>query len=124
MLRPHHGVEFVVPSGTPVLAVAAGTVRVAGDDSQIPFGPQTAFYGNLVVLEVAGTGHTPVFALYGHLSEVSVAVGQIVAAGDVPVSYTHLDVYKRQTISPSSTAPANGACRGPRMKRRWSMPAT
>lgn len=83
MLRPHHGVEFVVPSGTPVLAVAAGTVRVAGDDSQIPFGPQTAFYGNLVVLEVAGTGHTPVFALYGHLSEVSVAVGQIVAAGDV-----------------------------------------
>ena len=83
MLRPHHGVEFVVPPGTPVLAVAASTVRVAGDVSLIPFGPQTAFYGNLVVLELAGTSDTPVFALYGHLSEVSVAVGQSVAAGDV-----------------------------------------
>ncbi len=82
MLRPHHGVEFVVPSGTPVLAVAAGTVRVAGDDSQTPYGPQTAFYGNLVVLELAGTGNTPIFALYGHLSEVVVSVGQVVAAGE------------------------------------------
>ena len=82
-LRPHHGVEFVVPPGTPVLAVAPGTVRVAGDDSQTAYGPQTAFYGNLVVLELAGTGNTPVFALYGHLSEVAVSVGQVVAAGEL-----------------------------------------
>lgn len=82
-LRPHHGVEFVVPSGTPVLAVAPGTVRVAGDDSQTAFGPQTAFYGNLVVLELAGTGEMPIFALYGHLSEVAVSVGQVVAAGEM-----------------------------------------
>jgi len=81
-LRPHHGVEFVVQSGTPVLAVAAGTVVVAGDDSQTAYGPQTAFYGNLVVLQLAGTGNTPIFALYGHLSEVTVSLGQVVAAGE------------------------------------------
>jgi murein DD-endopeptidase MepM/ murein hydrolase activator NlpD len=81
-LRPHHGVEFVVPPGTPVLAVAGGTVRVAGDDSQTAYGPQTNFYGNLVVLEIDGTGDAPIFALYGHLSEVAVSVGQVVAAGE------------------------------------------
>lgn len=81
--RVHHGVEFIVPSGTPVLAVAPGTVRVAGDDSQTPYGPQNNFYGNLVVLELAGTSGTPVFALYGHLSTVTVSAGQVVAAGDV-----------------------------------------
>ena len=82
-LRPHHGVEFVVPPGTPMLAVAPGTVRVAGDDSQTAFGPQTNFYGNLVVLELSGTGETPIFALYGHLSEVIVSAGQVVAAGEM-----------------------------------------
>lgn len=82
-LRPHHGVEFVVPPGTPVLAVAPATVRVAGDDSQTAYGPQTNFYGNLVVLEMADTSGVPIFALYGHLSEVTVEVGQVVAAGDV-----------------------------------------
>lgn len=83
MLRPHTGVEFVVPTGTPVLAVAAGTVVFAGDDSQVAYGPQTDFYGNLVILEVAGAADgVPVYALYGHLSAVAVSVGQTVAAGE------------------------------------------
>ena len=83
MLRPHTGVEFVVPTGTPVLAVAAGTVVFAGDDSQAAYGPQTDFYGNLVILEVAGAADgVPVYALYGHLSAVSVSAGQAVAAGE------------------------------------------
>jgi murein DD-endopeptidase MepM/ murein hydrolase activator NlpD len=82
-LRPHHGVEFNVASGTPVLAVAAATVVVAGDDSLIAYGPHTDFYGNLVVIELADSaGGSPVFVLYGHLSEVSVEVGQTVAAGE------------------------------------------
>ena len=80
-LRPHTGVEFNVPSGTPVLAVAPGTVVVAGDDSEVAFGPQANFYGNLVVLQLETDGETPVFALYGHLSEVGVEVGQTVTAG-------------------------------------------
>ncbi len=82
-LRPHTGVEFVVPTGTPVLAVAAGTVVVAGDDGQVAYGPQTNFYGNLVILELAGAADSvPIYALYGHLSVVDVSVGQVVAAGE------------------------------------------
>jgi murein DD-endopeptidase MepM/ murein hydrolase activator NlpD len=83
MLAPHHGVEFGVPTGTPVSAVAAGTVRVAGDDSQTAYGPTTNFYGNLVVIELATASGGPVFALYGHLSEVAVEVGQSVGAGEI-----------------------------------------
>lgn len=66
-----------------MLAVAAGTVVVAGDDSLIAYGPQTNFYGNLVVLELATNSTVPVFALYGHLSQMAVAAGQVVAAGDL-----------------------------------------
>jgi murein DD-endopeptidase MepM/ murein hydrolase activator NlpD len=51
-LRPHHGVEFMVPNGTPMLAAASGTVVVAGNDSVEVYGPQTGFYGNLVVIEL------------------------------------------------------------------------
>lgn len=83
-LRPHHGVEFNVPYNTEILAAAAGTVRVAGSDSEEAYGPHTDFYGNLVVIEhdyqYAGQ---PLFTLYGHLNEVSVTVGQQVAAQQV-----------------------------------------
>ncbi len=82
-LRPHHGVEFTVPSGTPVLAVADGTVVVAGDDSATSYGPQTDFYGNLVVLQLAAAaGDVPVYVLYGHMSAVGVEVGQAVVTGE------------------------------------------
>ena len=82
-LRPHTGVEFGVAAGTPVLAAAGGTAVVAGDDSQTAYGPQTNFYGNLVIIETNGADGTPVYTLYGHLSEVQVSVDQVVAAGDV-----------------------------------------
>lgn len=82
-LRPHTGVEFVVPTGTPVLAVASGTVVVAGDDLTVAYGPQTNFYGNLVIVQLDTNDGSALFALYGHLSEVSVEVGQRVATGDL-----------------------------------------
>lgn len=82
-LRPHTGVEFVVPSGTPVLAVSSGTVVFAGNDAAVAYGPQVDFYGNLVILQLDSSDATPLFALYGHLSEVSVAAGQQVARGVV-----------------------------------------
>lgn len=81
-MRPHTGVEFVVPEGTSVLAVGSGTVIVAGDDSAVAYGPQTNFYGNLVVIELDTNGGAPIFVLYGHLSEVNVLVGQYVLPGD------------------------------------------
>lgn len=82
-LRPHTGVEFVVPTGTPVLAVSSGTVVVAGNDATVAYGPQENFYGNLVVIELDSDGSAPLFALYGHLSEVLVSPGQRVARGEV-----------------------------------------
>ncbi|MDX1662227.1 MAG: peptidoglycan DD-metalloendopeptidase family protein [Candidatus Promineifilaceae bacterium] len=83
-LRPHHGVEFNVTYDTEILAVAPGTVVVAGSDAETAYGPHTDFYGNLVVVQhdLAHQGQ-PVFTLYGHLNEVRATTGQQVQAGDV-----------------------------------------
>jgi murein DD-endopeptidase MepM/ murein hydrolase activator NlpD len=64
----HTGVDFVVPTGTPVKAVGAGTVVSAGWGGA---------YGNQVVLKLAD-GH---YAQYGHLSQLSVSAGQAVTEG-------------------------------------------
>ena len=81
---PHHGVEFQNPAGTPVLACAPGTVVAAGNDWKNVYGPSLFFYGSLVVLELdQKLLNEPVYLLYGHLSEVSVQVGQKVASGNM-----------------------------------------
>ncbi|MFK4144957.1 peptidoglycan DD-metalloendopeptidase family protein [Streptomyces sp. NPDC004065] len=64
----HTGVDFVVPTGTPVKAVAAGTVVSAGWGGA---------YGNQVVVRL----HDGRYAQYAHLSRLSVSAGQAVAAG-------------------------------------------
>jgi murein DD-endopeptidase MepM/ murein hydrolase activator NlpD len=64
----HTGVDFVVPTGTPVKAVGAGTVVSAGWGGA---------YGNQVVIRLAD-GY---YAQYGHLSSISVSSGQAVTAG-------------------------------------------
>ncbi|HUE99052.1 MAG TPA: M23 family metallopeptidase [Anaerolineales bacterium] len=74
---PHHGVEFVNPSGTPVHAGAEGMVIFAGSDKEAIYAPWGNFYGNLVVIE-----HDDLFTLYAHLSRVDVEAGQKVFAGD------------------------------------------
>lgn len=80
-LRTHHGVEFNVSNGTPIYAVAAGTVVVAGDDLSDVHGEHANFYGNLVVIEHESTYQgQSVFTLYAHLSQVQVGVGQQVEA--------------------------------------------
>lgn len=64
--------------------MAAGTVLVAGDDALTAYGPQPSFYGNLVILELdTNDAGSSAFALYGHLSEIHVVVGQAVEAGDI-----------------------------------------
>jgi murein DD-endopeptidase MepM/ murein hydrolase activator NlpD len=79
----HHGVDIQNETGTPVLAVADGKVVVAGDDSVEAYGLTTDFYGQLVIIQLNQAYlEQPVFCLYGHLSEVSVAVGQEVRVGD------------------------------------------
>ncbi|MCX5054365.1 MULTISPECIES: M23 family metallopeptidase [unclassified Streptomyces] len=64
----HTGVDFVVPTGTPVKAVGAGTVVSAGWGGA---------YGNQVVIKLAD-GY---YAQYGHLSQLSVSAGQTVTEG-------------------------------------------
>lgn len=97
---PHHGVEFLNPFGTPVLAAGDGVVVVAGPDMDptsphgvwpITYhGPYSNFYGNLIVIEhtlpagLAGSlpaEAQPVYSLYGHLSQIDVQVGQTVQTG-------------------------------------------
>jgi len=83
--RPHTGQEFRNPEGTPVVAVGNATVYYAGDDTQTMFGPDTNFYGNLIVLQMTDYAQNgqPVFAVYGHLLRIDVQTGQNVATGDV-----------------------------------------
>ncbi|AYN38401.1 LysM peptidoglycan-binding domain-containing protein [Streptomyces dangxiongensis] len=64
----HTGVDFVVPTGTPLKAVAAGTVVSAGWGGA---------YGNQVVIRL-NDGY---YAQYGHLSHLSVSAGQSVTPG-------------------------------------------
>jgi murein DD-endopeptidase MepM/ murein hydrolase activator NlpD len=82
-LEVHHGVEFVNPRGTPILAAADGTVVYAGDDRMARYGPYNNYYGNLVVIQHNFTSPEgqPVFTLYGHMDRVEVQTGQQVPRG-------------------------------------------
>jgi murein DD-endopeptidase MepM/ murein hydrolase activator NlpD len=64
----HQGLDYAVPTGTPVSAANAGTVLLAGD---------LYFEGNCVVLD-HGQG---LLTLYLHLSELSVKQGERVVRG-------------------------------------------
>lgn len=76
-LRPHHGVEFYVPTGTQVIAVADGTVIYAASDNDQVVGPEPNFYGNVIIIEHdARLNGQPVYTLYGHLTEPLVQEGQ------------------------------------------------
>lgn len=75
---PHHGVEFVNESGTPVYTAADGEIIFAGADEEAMYSPWKNYYGNLVVIE-----HTDgLFTLYAHLSKIDIEAGQGVLAGE------------------------------------------
>lgn len=69
--RMHSGIDIDGVSGAPVVASAPGTVVTAGYDD--------GGYGNVVVIDHGGG----LSSLYAHLSEVDLAVGDVVAAGDL-----------------------------------------
>ncbi|WP_428950992.1 M23 family metallopeptidase [Streptomyces sp. cg35] len=64
----HTGTDFVVPTGTSIKAVGAGTVVSAGLDGA---------YGNEVVIQHADGRYSQ----YAHMSSVGVSSGQTVTAG-------------------------------------------
>ena len=72
--RMHEGIDLAVPTGTPVVAAASGTVVVAG---------WLGGYGNLVVID-HGNG---IATAYGHNTSVTVSYGQSVAQGQL-VAYS------------------------------------
>lgn len=67
---PHFGYDIAAPTGTPIIAPAAGIVTLSEDDLY--------YEGGTVFLD---HGHGLV-SLFLHMSEVDVAVGDILQAGD------------------------------------------
>ncbi|MFF2043661.1 peptidoglycan DD-metalloendopeptidase family protein [Kitasatospora sp. NPDC058170] len=64
----HTGADFVASTGTPLRAIAAGTVVKAGNGGA---------YGNEVEIKLADGK----YAQYAHLSSIGVSIGQTVTAG-------------------------------------------
>ncbi|MEU9255896.1 M23 family metallopeptidase [Streptomyces sp. NPDC048270] len=67
----HSGQDFAVPVGTPVDAVAAGTVVKAGPNG----GGDGPAYGNAIVIKHANN----TYSQYAHLSKIQVRIGQKVS---------------------------------------------
>jgi len=69
--RPHQGLDFTAPQGTPIYATADGTVKDVGFT--------TSGFGNRVVIN-HGYGYE---TLYGHMYRFKARVGQKVKRGEV-----------------------------------------
>jgi murein DD-endopeptidase MepM/ murein hydrolase activator NlpD len=67
---PHAGQDYTAPAGTPVRAIAGGTVRFAGD----------LYYSGLTAFVDHGAG---LVSVYMHLEKLLAAAGESVAAGQV-----------------------------------------
>lgn len=70
--RPHHGLDYAAPTGTPVSSIGSGTVTFSGVKGQ---------YGNLVILRHPNGYKT----YYGHLSKIekNIRPGVKVGQGDL-----------------------------------------
>ena len=80
--EPHHGVELLNSSGTPVIASADGRVIFTGEDWDAIYSPIPNFYGLVVIVQHEIIGYVqPFFTLYAHLSEISVDEGESVILG-------------------------------------------
>jgi len=92
-IRPsiHRGVDFSVPTGTPIQAMADANVRFAGVMSG---------FGNVVWLDHGGS----ILTVYAHLSRIDVGESQFVrrgqvlglsgATGDVTAPHLHFEIWR------------------------------
>ncbi|MGL5634766.1 MAG: peptidoglycan DD-metalloendopeptidase family protein [Sarcina sp.] len=71
--KHHNGTDYAASTGTPIKAIASGTVTTAGWHNA---------FGNMVIVD-HGNGYT---SLYAHASSLNVRAGQTVSQGQV-VSY-------------------------------------
>jgi murein DD-endopeptidase MepM/ murein hydrolase activator NlpD len=67
--RPHLGVDYAAPTGTPALSVADGVVEFAGVQSG---------YGNVVIVKHSASQST----FYAHLNQIHVSKGKTVKQGE------------------------------------------
>lgn len=80
----HNGYDWVLPTGTPLRAVAPGQVLFAGTETPFPCPLLNSTVAGLwVVLEHLLPSGETVRTQYGHLSGLSVSGGQMVTAGQV-----------------------------------------
>jgi hypothetical protein len=110
----HHGVDFIVPLGTPVRAAADGKVTFAGGNAQNTMGTNNRTLGIQVIID-HGNGYSTV---YGHLSSYNVSTGDQVKAGQQIGSsgnsgystgpHLHFELRKKGTpVDPSSALGGN-----------------
>ena len=114
--RFHSGLDFRVPSGTPVTAAGSGLVVFAGQ--------QTGGWGKFVVVKHSSGVRT----LYAHLSRIDVKLGQRVssgamvglvgATGGASGPHLHFEVLVRgAAVDPLLALRARGDARPPRVLR-------
>lgn len=99
--KPHNGIDFGVPSGTPVMAALSGTVRGWGNTDAIR---GCYSFGKWILLDHANGLST----VYLHLSNISVTKGQQVSTGDLIGNsgntgystgpHLHFGVYVQQAV--------------------------
>lgn len=70
----HAGLDIAAPTGTPVRAVAAGQIRMAGWQGN---------YGQLIKVRHQEASGATFETWYGHLSQIDVHEGDVVAAGQI-----------------------------------------
>lgn len=71
----HRGIDVKTDVGTPIYAIAAGTVRIAGD--------HPAYSDTIVQLKLTKPGQPNLYVNYAHLSAVAVDEGQFVEQGEL-----------------------------------------
>lgn len=117
--RPHHGLDYAAPTGTPVSAVGDGTINFAGYKGQ---------YGKLVVIRHSNGWKT----YYGHLSRINrgikrglkVEQGQVIgyvgATGLATGPHLHYEMrVNNKAVNPLKIKVSGGSSVPGNLKAEW-----